>query len=49
MAGAILLFLCLTGEVLIGGQGLNKFYERSEKWDGYGETLQKLMHLHSNA
>jgi hypothetical protein len=49
MAGPFPPLLYRTGEVLIGGQGLNKFYERSEKWDGYGETLQKLMHLHSNA
>jgi superkiller protein 3 len=48
MAGGLMLFSCSNGEVLIDGQGLNKFYERSDKWDGYGETLQKLMHLHSN-
>ena len=30
-------------------QGLSKFYERTEKWENYKETLEKLMDLFSTS
>lgn len=36
-------------EQALAWQGLSKFYERTEKWDGYKETLEKLMKLFSSA